>query len=59
MLPESPGYRLERRAPMAIGSDGLEKLKTQTVLDADGRSVLLADLWRDRRAAMVFVRHFG
>ena len=44
---------------MDTAGDGLEKLKTQTVLDADGRSVLLGDLWRDRRAAMVFVRHFG
>ena len=44
---------------MDIASEGLEKLKTQTVLDADGRSVLLGDPWGDRRAAMVFVRHFG
>lgn len=30
-----------------------------TVLDLDGRSVRLGDVWRDGTAVLVFVRHFG
>ena len=30
-----------------------------TVLDLEGRPVRLGDLWKDRRAVLVFVRHFG
>ena len=29
------------------------------VLDAEGRSVELGSLWRDRPAVLVFIRHFG
>lgn len=30
-----------------------------TALDATGRVVPLAELWRDRPAVLAFVRHFG
>ncbi len=34
-------------------------LEDMTVLDVDGREVPLGQLWADRPAALVFVRHFG
>ncbi len=37
-------------------ADDLAKLP---VLDADGRTVELGSLWRDRTAVLVFLRHFG
>lgn len=37
----------------------MTKLGSMTVLDADRRAVLLADLWKDRPAVLLFVRHFG
>jgi hypothetical protein len=37
-------------------ADVLAKLP---VLDADGKSIELGTLWRDRTAVLVFVRHFG
>jgi hypothetical protein len=30
-----------------------------TVKDTEGRDVLLGDLWRDRPAVLVFLRHYG
>ena len=30
-----------------------------SVLDVNGDEVRLGDLWRDRSAVLVFVRHFG
>lgn len=29
------------------------------VKDADGRDVRLGDVWRDKPAVVVFVRHYG
>lgn len=30
-----------------------------TLLDLEGRAVLLGDLWRERPVVLAFVRHFG
>jgi hypothetical protein len=35
------------------------KLAEVTVKDAHDSPVLLGSLWKDRPAALVFVRHFG
>lgn len=35
------------------------ELGALTVLDERGAPVLVASLWRDRPAVLVFVRHFG
>lgn len=37
----------------------MHPLTDVTVLDLEGRPVRLGDLWKDRRAVLVFVRHFG
>jgi hypothetical protein len=34
-------------------------LAQAVVSDANGGKVALADLWRDRPAVLVFLRHFG
>ena len=34
-------------------------LSDVTVLDLEGRPVRVGDLWKERRAVLVFVRHFG
>jgi peroxiredoxin len=39
--------------------DGLQSLAATNVLDSDGRTVRLGDLWRERAVVLVFVRHFG
>lgn len=36
-----------------------EELGRSRVLDADGREVTLAQLWRDRPAVLVWLRHYG
>lgn len=36
-----------------------EALQDVTALDTDGQSVRLGDLWADKTAVLVFVRHFG
>jgi hypothetical protein len=41
---------------MSVNADALAPL---TVLDEHGATVRLGDLWRDRTAVLVFVRHFG
>ena len=35
------------------------RLKEMEVLDEYGAPVRLGNLWRDRTAVLVFVRHFG
>jgi hypothetical protein len=35
------------------------KLDDITVQDSDGQPVRLGELWRDRPAVLVFLRHFG
>jgi hypothetical protein len=37
----------------------LEILKTLSVLDSDGNSRPLAEVWAERPAVLVFLRHFG
>ena len=34
-------------------------LAALTVLDMEGKAVLLGSLWADRPAVLVFLRHFG
>ncbi|MGE5047626.1 MAG: hypothetical protein ACM3PC_03575 [Deltaproteobacteria bacterium] len=34
-------------------------LASVTVKDVEGNDVRLGDLWRDRPAVLVFVRHYG
>ncbi|MEM9554688.1 MAG: hypothetical protein AAGC60_10545 [Acidobacteriota bacterium] len=34
-------------------------LRDATVLDVDGDTVRLGDLWSERPAVLVFVRHYG
>ena len=36
-----------------------EQLGLAVVLDSQGRERRLGDLWADRRAVLVFLRHFG
>lgn len=40
------------------GGSGAE-LGASTLLDTEGRSTSLADLWREGPVVMVFLRHFG
>jgi hypothetical protein len=35
------------------------ELKHAVVVDTDGRSRALGELWRDRPALILWVRHFG
>jgi hypothetical protein len=35
------------------------RLADSVVKDTEGRDVRLGDLWRDKPAVLVFVRHFG
>jgi hypothetical protein len=37
----------------------LDRLADLTVLDMNGNPVRFGDLYRDRTAVVVFVRHFG
>ena len=37
----------------------LARLDGLTVLDETGDEIDVARLWRDRRAALIFIRHFG
>jgi hypothetical protein len=37
----------------------LSELAASSVLDEHGQPVRLGDLWKDRTAVLVFVRHFG
>ncbi len=37
----------------------MKDLGDLSVLDLDGRSVRLGELWRERPIVLVFVRHFG
>jgi hypothetical protein len=36
-----------------------EKLGAMVLRDADDRAVRLGDLWRDRPAVLVWIRHYG
>ena len=37
----------------------MSKLEEISILDEQGRPIRLGELWRDRTAVLVFVRHFG
>ena len=37
----------------------MHDLATLTVLDLQGRSVAVSDLWKDRPVLLVFLRHYG
>lgn len=37
----------------------IEELGALTLPDQDGREVHLADLWKDRPAVLVWLRHYG
>ncbi len=37
----------------------MSELEAIEIQDENGRPVRLGDLWRDRVAVLVFVRHFG
>jgi len=39
--------------------DGADDLAAMTVLDPEGKTVVLGELWRERPAVLAFVRHFG
>ncbi|MFL5819663.1 MAG: hypothetical protein ACJ76S_03140 [Solirubrobacteraceae bacterium] len=39
--------------------DSTQELGRSRVVDADGREVELAELWRDRPAVLVWLRHYG
>jgi hypothetical protein len=34
-------------------------LDDMRLIDSEGTEVRLADLWRDRAAALIFLRHYG
>jgi hypothetical protein len=37
----------------------LEELSEIAVFDENGTSIQLGSIWREKRSALVFVRHFG
>ena len=37
----------------------VEELGEMSLRDADGREVHLGDLWRERPAVLVWIRHYG
>jgi hypothetical protein len=51
------GTASKREAVHPPGS--ADDLGRNRVLDGDGREVALADLWRDRPAVLVWLRHYG
>jgi hypothetical protein len=36
-----------------------KRLENINVLDPDGQTVRLGDLWRDQTVVLAFIRHFG
>ena len=51
----SPGPMREKGRMTRLPDD----LAALPVLDLDGRSLALGDLWRERAAVLVFLRHYG
>jgi hypothetical protein len=37
----------------------MQRLSDVTVLDVEGRPLRLGDVWRDRAAVAVWLRHYG
>jgi hypothetical protein len=44
---------------MKMDGQTLQKLGRQIVLDEKGNPEMLSALWKDKRAVLVFIRHFG
>jgi hypothetical protein len=44
---------------MTIDSQTLKKLGQQKVVGEKGNAKRLSLLWKNKRAALVFIRHFG
>jgi hypothetical protein len=44
---------------MNMDDQTLQKLGRQIVLDEKGNPEMLSALWKDKRAVLVFIRHFG
>ncbi|KAL8152673.1 hypothetical protein V2J09_010433 [Rumex salicifolius] len=42
-----------------VGSTAVEALDDIKVLDLEGNSIPITDLWKDRKAVVAFARHFG
>ena len=42
-----------------IAMNVAKRLADVSVLDPDGRSVRLGDLWREQTVVLAFIRHFG
>ena len=40
-------------------ADGFEIIRGVSVLNLDASPVAMDSLWKDRRVALVFLRHFG
>jgi len=37
----------------------LHQLGELTVMDENGKSLILSSLWKEKKSVLVFVRHFG
>ena len=48
-----------RERQTATPPERADALAELVLLDHDGRDVRLADLWKDRPAALVWLRHYG
>ena len=42
-----------------MSQDTTNSLQRVEVFDLNGNSVLISDLWKDRKAVVAFARHFG
>lgn len=42
-----------------VSQDTTNLLQRVEVFDLNGNSVLISDLWKDRKAVVAFARHFG
>jgi len=65
---EIPQEHISTRASTKIGSNyvdniidetDVQQLGEKTILDENGGSIIMSSLWKDQRAVIVFLRHFG
>ncbi len=42
-----------------IDETNVQELGEKTILDENGGSIIMSSLWKDQRAVIVFLRHFG
>ncbi|MCO5564159.1 hypothetical protein L7F22_017815 [Adiantum nelumboides] len=54
---QAPAKAEEKR--MSDSEKAAESLKSVEVLDMEGRSIPVTDIWKDRRVVVGFTRHFG